>query len=621
MSRTEPNEPESNVHLPNVPIPDDASAPGKKDQFPVAVVQSRGAHWKRIFGQTRMWIATAICAIVAVVLLVMAFGSAGYTITINFGDGYGIKPGDTLRYRGIDVGEVTGVNVDPDLHGVTVEVDLHENASQIARTGSRFWIERPQVGLARISGLETVVGAKFIGVIPGPEDTAANYHFDGVESPPVIRDGSATQITISFRDGFGIHTGDVVKHLGIVIGEVTAVELLDSLDKVKVHVRLADSAATIARAGSRFWIERPQLTITEVRGLDTLLGGQYIAVAPGPSDGQVVWAFEGLNTAPPAERKPGGLEIVLESIQKGALSVGVPIHYRGVPVGHVISSGLAADASSVQARIYIEPEFKSLVRTNSQFWSNSGIDADFSVRGGLKLRTDSLQSLAIGSIGFATPDARGRKAKTGDRFACADRVEEEWLEWNPQIAVGGQLLPEGTNKPELLRSSMIWQQKRLGFSRQNQQQGWLLFLDDGRLVGLSRFLTPPITAIDSKATFEMSGAEFDFDSSRLKTSGDIAAYRIARELGDSLPKWSRQQIRTPEEFEESLIVGDPQTPMVPLTLDQLEQVEDNQWLIKPSISYNSSMDGACLISLTKGDVLGFLDLSKGQARVILVGEL
>ncbi len=586
------------------------------DEFPVADVQPRLPLWKKIFGGTRMWIATLVCLMVAGVLIGLAVSGGGRTITIAFEDGFGIKPGDTLRYRGIDVGEVKQVAVNPTLEGVTVQVELNSEAVELAREGSRFWIERPQLGLSRITGLETVVGAKYIGVIPGPPDAPAVYHFQGVESPPVIRDGSATGITIQFSDGFGISTGAVVKHLGIVIGEVTAVKLDPALDGVTVHVRLADFAESVARAGSQFWIERPEIGLSEIRGLETLIQGPYIDVVPGPPDGRIVTTFQGLDFAPPATRLAEGLEVVLYSLGQGALKPGVPVNYRGLNVGHVVSVSLASDAATVEARVYIQPDYKSLVRVNSRFWSNIGIDADFGV-GGFALKTDSLQSLAVGSIGFATPDIPERRARTGDRFECAAYAQDEWLEWSPQIAVGEQLLPEGSQRPEAIRATLRWQQKRLGFTRNVQRQGWLILLEGNRLRGLTRYLQPPEEAIEGSAVFEMSGVEFPFDDSRLQLEGRLATYQ----LSDPLPeqsRWPLDKLRTPLEAKDCLIISDPQSPILPLSSSSIVEATEDTWLVSPSLSWNAALDGASVVSRSDGAILGFLDLEKGQAEVVLV---
>ena len=588
------------------------------EEFPTANVEPRTSRFSRLFGSTRMWMATAVCALIAIILVVLTWTNFGTHIVISFDDGYGIKPGDTLRFRGIDIGEVFKVDINSTLDGVTVHVDLQLNASELARDGSQFWIERPQLGLARISGLETVIGAKFIGVIPGENTARPRYRFKGIESPPVIRNRSGSRITIKFDDGHGIATGDVVRHLGIVVGEVTAVEMADNLDSVTVHTRLTESAARVARAGSQFWIERPELGLLEIRGLETLIRGPFIDFLPGPEEGPVVRHFQGVSHAPPAARQADGLEVLLTSNQKRALKVGVPVTYRGLKVGHVVSVSLAPDASSIRARVYIEPEYKSLVRIDSQFWSNVGIDADVGVTG-IQLKTDSLQSLAIGSIGFATPENPGRKARTGDRFTCARALQDKWLDWNPQIAVGEQMLPEGANRPEPIRSTIRWNKKRLGMTRPEHRLGWLLLLDNQKLLGLSRYLQPAGNAIEGSVKFELSGVEFAYEKNRLTSSGELSMYRTDSQMPERTT-WPIEKIRRPTGPEECLIVSDPQTTASPLSVIQIDQSLEDRWLIVPAMSYHAALDGACVVSRSDGCLVGFLDLEKGQAVVVFVDK-
>ena len=563
-----------------------------------------------------MWFLTLVCGIVALILLSLSWFSAGTQISITFQDGHGIKPGDTLNYRGIDVGEVTQVQVDPNLDGVTVHVELQPNAAYLAREGSQFWIERPQLGLGRISGLETVVGAKYLGVIPGEAGAADCYAFIGTESPPVIRDGAGSEITIDFEQGHGIDTGAVVRHLGIVVGEVTGVQMASDLDRVTVSVRLSEMASNAARSGSLFWIERPELGLSEIRGLATLISGPYIDFIPGPKTAPPVRHFQGTPNAPPATRKTDGLELILTSDQQRALRPGVPVNYRGLMVGHVVSVRLASDASSVQARIYIEPAYKSLVRSNSKFWSNIGIDADFGVTG-IQLKTDSLQSLVSGSVGFATPDASGRAARTGERFECGTTFQQEWLDWNPKIAIGDLLLPSGKNRPDSLRSTLRWKEKRYTFTRKMQEQGWLVLLSDQRLIGLPRYLKPPEGVLPDTAFFEMSGLEFPYQKAMVDDFGELQSYQIGdQKITQST--WPLEQLRRPTSAEDCLIVSDPQADIVPLASTHIERTEGGRWLIDPALSYSPDLDGACVISRVDGAIVGFLDLSLGQAEVIFV---
>ena len=113
----------------------------------------------------------------------------GTTIHIQFPEGHGLKQEDTVRYRGIEVGSVESVSLDDSLDGVEVEVLLKPSASELATKGTRFWIVRPELSLTRISGLETAIGHKYIGVSPRPNTeeapTQTSYRFQGLADVPV----------------------------------------------------------------------------------------------------------------------------------------------------------------------------------------------------------------------------------------------------------------------------------------------------------------------------------------------------------------------------------------------------------------------------------------------------
>ena len=361
---------------------------------------------------SRLWLLTALCLLVTVVLIFFAVRSRGIHITVHFRQGHGIKPGDLLRHRGIEVGEVVAVNLSDDLGGVDVSLELERAASQLAQEGSRFWIERPRVSLARVSGLETLMGAKYLGVLPGPPNGPPRFTFDGEESPLTMFDSKVVEIEVRFRRGHGLVVSSPLKHRGIVVGEVTAVELKDDLAGVTVRVRLVKTAQRLARAGSQFWVERPDVSLTGVRSLETLVGGHYLAVEPGPLDAPSLILFDGLEDPPSIlEQTEGGLEIVLASPRRLGVEAGAPISFRGLPVGHVISVALTPDATEVAARAYIKPGYKQLVRDNSKFWSTSGIDFNIGLTG-VTLNADTLKTIAAGGVAFATPDET-RKACQG----------------------------------------------------------------------------------------------------------------------------------------------------------------------------------------------------------------
>ncbi len=95
-----------------------------------------------------------------------------------------------------------------------------------------------------------------------------------------------------------------------------------------VGVRLVGSAQKLALVGTQFWIERPRLDISEVRGLDTLVSGRYLALEPPLGQAKPSQSFDGLSQPPPLVRREGSLELELEARQRLGLVRGAPITYR-----------------------------------------------------------------------------------------------------------------------------------------------------------------------------------------------------------------------------------------------------------------------------------------------------
>ncbi|MEM8680879.1 MAG: MlaD family protein, partial [Planctomycetota bacterium] len=189
-----------------------------KEKFPEAKVVSRsnGLGWA-----TSLFWLPPLALIAAIASFIMVSGDDGRTIAVRFEQGHGLKVGDPVKHRGIEVGHVTGIDLSDNLTGVVAKIQLLDAADELAREGTRFWIERPQLGLGKMSGLDTVVGAKYIGVQPGPEGASLVSEFEGIESPLALTASEAEEVVIvTFNNGLGLQVGSQVKHRGIVVGEV-----------------------------------------------------------------------------------------------------------------------------------------------------------------------------------------------------------------------------------------------------------------------------------------------------------------------------------------------------------------------------------------------------------------
>ena len=245
------------------------------------------------------------------------------------------------------------------------------------------------------------------------------------------------EIAIHFNDAAGLRVGQTpVIYRGVQIGEVTAIQLSEDRRHAVVKARLHDSAAPIATEGALFWIVRPQIGLNQITGLNTVLSGPQVHVLPGKGEGRVT-QFNGLDGPPLG----GGLRLVLRAERPKGIRASTPVNYRGVEVGLVEKIQLAPNAASADIHILVYSRYAGLVRAGSAFWNASGVQASGGILKGIEVEIESLRTLYTGAIEFATPSEKAPRVKPGSVFFLYDKPKDEWLNWSPKIALGGQEKP------------------------------------------------------------------------------------------------------------------------------------------------------------------------------------
>jgi paraquat-inducible protein B len=367
----------------------------------------------------------------------------GLRLTLRSEELSSVSVGSKIYYRKIAVGQIESVNLDKD--GVNIGIFIHERYAHLVHRESQFWNASGLSISGGLSGLD-IQAESLATIVAG----GIAFHTPVINKPQLAWEGlrytlhpdfqstsdeKGRNIHLYFTTGSNINKGTEIKYQGIKVGEVVALELDDNLDRVKVSARLAPSAKALARAGSQFWVVRPQLGLIGTRNLETLVTGSYISVRPG--DGSSTNEFVALNKPPPLSKPGYGLNLILTATQRGSIKDGVKVFYRDIPVGEVFGYELAEDARQTLIHINIEPRYADLVRGNSQFWNSSGIAVKFGLFSGAAVRSKSIESLLEGGIAFATPDSvpLGPVVNDGKSFALHQSVDQRWLEWQPKIAL------------------------------------------------------------------------------------------------------------------------------------------------------------------------------------------
>lgn len=155
-----------------------------------------------------------------------ALAEGGRTVTVTFDQAPGVRKTDTkVVYRGITVGEVTGVTLAAKGSRVDVKLSIDKQAEPLLRAGARFWLIGAHPSLDRLSELKDAVTGPQIGLEPGSGPPAKTFR--GLEEPPEDAPlGPQVRYRVRFDGPAGtLNPGAPVRLRGFRVGRVLSSSL------------------------------------------------------------------------------------------------------------------------------------------------------------------------------------------------------------------------------------------------------------------------------------------------------------------------------------------------------------------------------------------------------------
>lgn len=433
------------------------------------------------------------------------------------------------------------------------------------------------------------------------------------------------EITIMFPEGHGLKPGDSVRYRGIEVGQVIDVRLSADLNGVNVDVMLNPSEANLNSSGSRFWIVRPRLSLTEFQGLETAVGAKYIAVSPGASasqaDAQPVKLFEGLAVAPADELDRGGLQVVLRSEEKHGLASGAAVSWRGVEVGRILSVNLSPDGRHVHSTILIERSYRRLLNQSSKFWVTSGFAVDVGLTG-VKLDAESLASILNGGVSFATlsESKPGADIRSGHVFQLSEQADPRWLQSKTAVPLVNFKLPETV----LVSAKYQYSTLGIGRTRTFSQQG-ILAKDGSKTVLVTAALSDDAMRSKNLEVTIMSPGEAAVAVATDLLDDGVLADHVSDSGLVSLPAQGIASIPLNELtglesaedcllFRSAVIDGEAIPLMQTVDFEQMA-FQGDRWIFQDDTVDFSEWQGAAVVQISTGKTVGILAIVNGRAQI------
>ena len=106
-----------------------------------------------------MWFVPLVAVLIGAGLIYKAVTEKGPEITISFKSAEGLEAEKTkIKYKDIEIGHVTAIDVSENLSHVIVSAELSKGAAAYLTDKTRFWVVRARVSSGEISGLGTLLG-------------------------------------------------------------------------------------------------------------------------------------------------------------------------------------------------------------------------------------------------------------------------------------------------------------------------------------------------------------------------------------------------------------------------------------------------------------------------------
>ncbi len=223
------------------------------------------------------------------------------------------------------------------------------------------------------------------------------------------------EIKIIFPQNESLIAGQsVVKFRNIPAGKVTKIYADEESDGVVVVVRMNNKQSKpYLTEHAKFWIIKPEVGLSGISGLDTLISGTYINVYSKAGGKNFKEKFIGLTQ--PYRDSMEGEYFHLLSFDGKDVSVGMPIFYKNIKVGQVEYLYLGLNNKSVDTIVFIDKQYTHLVHDDSKFWVKSMLNVDFS-KGNLDVNIAPVKFILQGGIVFSSPGNEKHASVSNNRI-------------------------------------------------------------------------------------------------------------------------------------------------------------------------------------------------------------
>jgi paraquat-inducible protein B len=310
-----------------------------------------------------VWVVPLVAAAVGAWVAVTRILAEGPKITIVFQSAEGLEAGKTkIRYNGVDVGTLTTIQLSDDHKRVIATAQMAPKTDDLLLDDTKFWVVRPRISGATITGLGTLISGAYIGVEIG-RSRDERRDFVALGEPPVVSaEVPGRSFILKTTDLGSVDKGTPVFFRRLQVGEITSYILDQDGQNFTVEAFINAPYDKHVTPDTRFWhasgidvsLSASGFEVQTESLLSILVGGiAFETPASGPAlpaaEAKTVFTLfrDRAGAFRPAARDPLTYVLRFKESVRG-LVPGAPVSLRGIQIGEIAEIDAQIDAKTFE---------------------------------------------------------------------------------------------------------------------------------------------------------------------------------------------------------------------------------------------------------------------------------
>ncbi len=386
-----------------------------------------------------------------------AISKSVYNVVLKTNSSINISETALVYFKNIQVGQVKSKKLYKNSDEVRLVVEIFNEYKYLVNDSSIFYSQSPVEINANIDNIsfQTAPLTGFINSsiafeTPNLKAKKTTNRFELFSSHKKMLEEKYVQqegkrFTLTLEDANLISTSSHIYFKGVEAGKVLSKVYNENTSKIDVEIFVFEKFAKFINQSTKFYtldslsvdFSMSNLNIN-AQPLNKLIKGgiSFITLNEEAKKVDKFYNFSFYKSLKDIYKEnrfnSDGLRIVVNAKQKSSLKENSPVFYRQVQIGVVEKYKLSNDGTNVELQLYIDKEFKNLVRENSIFYNATAFGMKINLLG-VKISTETVETLLRGGISLVTPTKYKGQAKEMSNFILYDDVKEKWLEWNPNF--------------------------------------------------------------------------------------------------------------------------------------------------------------------------------------------